>query len=103
MAFSPVVSSYLSSITSTFDSSIYTNYVNVYFSIPKLDDTIYEIWASYVKLWLKSQRYVDHISQNVSTIGFVAVTRWLKIDAQLCINSSLKQPFYSYKTCFEIW
>ena len=42
------------------NSSIYTNYVNVHLSIDKLDGTNYDTWASNIKLWLKSQGYVDH-------------------------------------------
>ena len=42
------------------DPSIYTNYVNVHISIDKLDGTNYDTWASDIKLWLKSQGYVDH-------------------------------------------
>ena len=41
--------------------SIYTNYVNVHLSIDKLDGTNYDTWASDIKLWLKSQGYVDHL------------------------------------------
>jgi len=92
------------------DPSIYINYVNVRLSIDKLDGTNYNIWASYIKLWLKSQGYVDHlIHPNVVENG---VSRWLKIDAQACIvikstiHSSLKQFFCTYdtcETCSEVW
>ena len=79
------------------DPSIYTNYVNVHFSIDKLDGTNYDTWASDIKLWLKSQGYVDHLTHPLVVEN--EVSRWLKIDAQLCIvikstiDSSLKQIF----------
>jgi len=44
--------------------SIYTNYVNVHLSIKKLDKTNYDTWASDIKLWLKSQGYVDHLTRS---------------------------------------
>jgi len=80
-------------------SIIYTNYVNVHLSIDKLDKTNYDTWASDIKLWLKSQDYVDHLTQCVRTVAADESSRWLKIDAQLfivikyTIHSSLKQFF----------
>jgi len=89
------------------DPSIYTNYVNVHLSIEKLDGTNYDTWASDIKLWLKSQGYVDHLTHP--TVVENEVSRWLKINAQLCIvikstiQSSLKQIFRTYETCSEVW
>ena len=89
------------------DPFIYTNYVNVHLSIDKLDGTNYETWASDIKLWLKRQGYVDHLTHPTVTEN--EVSRWLKIDAQLCIviestiHSSLKQIFRTYETCSEVW
>ena len=89
------------------DPSIYTNYVNVHLSIDKLDGTNYDTWASDIKLWLKSQGYVDHLTHP--TLAENEVVRWSKIDAQLCIvikstiHSSLKQIFRTYETCSEVW
>ncbi|XP_052737011.1 uncharacterized protein LOC128197982 [Vigna angularis] len=94
---------------SSSDPSIYTNYVNVHLSIDKLDGTNYATWASDIKLWLKSQGYLDHLTQNVTTAPIDDTSRWMKIDAQLCIvikstiHSSLKQMFRSYETCSEVW
>jgi len=45
------------------DSSIYTNYVYFHLSIDKLDKTNYDTWASDIKIWLKSQGYVDHLTK----------------------------------------
>jgi len=79
----------------------YTNYVNVHLSINKLDGKNYHTWASDIRLWLKSQGYVDHLTTSVPENE---VSRWSKIDAQLCmvlkstIHSSLKQIFRSYET-----
>jgi len=92
-----------------FDLSIYTNYVNIYPTIDKLDGTNYDTWASDIKLWLKSQGYVDHLTQSVTNIAENEVSLWLKIDAQLCfvlkftIHLSLKQFFRVYETCVEVW
>jgi len=44
-----------------FDSSIYTIYVNVHLFIEKFDGINYDTWTLYIKLWLKSQGYVDHL------------------------------------------
>ena len=77
----------------------YTNYVNVHLSIDKLDGKNYDTWASDIRLWLKSQGYVDHLTTSVANVPENEVSRWLKIDAQLCmvlkstIHSSLKQIF----------
>jgi len=87
----------------------YTNYVNVHLSIDKLDGKNYDTWASDIRLWLKSQGYVNHLTTSVANVPENEVSRWLKIDAQLCmvlkstIHSSLKQIFSSYETCSEIW
>jgi len=75
------LSSNLSFATSASNPSIYTNYINVHLSIDKLDDTNYAIWASDVKLWLKSQGYVNQITQKVIATNFAKDTHWLKIDA----------------------
>jgi len=89
------------------DPSIYTNYVNVHLSIDKFDGTNYDIWALDIKLWLKSQGYVDHFTHP--NVFENEVSRWLKIDAQLCIiikstiHSSLKQNFRTYETCSKFW
>ena len=54
-----------------------------------------------------SQGYVDHLTHP--TVAENEVSRWLKIDAQLCIvikstiHSSLKQIFRTYETCSEVW
>ena len=72
----------------------------------KLDGTN---WASYIKLWLKSQDYVDHLTQCVRIVYADEASRWLKIDAQLCIvvkstiHSSSKQFFRVFETCSEVW
>jgi len=42
-----------------------TNYVNVHLSIDKLDGTNYDTWASDIRLWLKSQGYVDQLTTSV--------------------------------------
>jgi len=90
-----VLSVMASFATTMLDSSIYTNYVNVHLSIDKLDGTNYETWVSYIKLWLKSQDYVDHLTHP--NVAENEVSGWLKIDAQLCIiikstiHSSLKK------------
>ena len=87
----------------------YTNYVNVHLSIDKLNGKNYDTWASDIRLWLKSQGYVDHLTMFVDNVLEKEVSRWLKTDAQLCmvlkstIHSSLKQIFLSYETCSEIW
>jgi len=77
------------------DRSIYTNYVNAHLSIDKLDGTNYDTWALYIKLWLKSQAYVNGLTRP--NVAENEVSCWLKIDAQLCIvikytiQSSLKK------------
>jgi len=97
-----------STVATLFDLSICTNYVNVHLSIDKLDGTNYDTWASNIKLWLKSQCYVDHLTQCVSNVAKNEVFCWLKVDAKLCIiiNStiyfSLKQNFYAYETCSKV-
>ena len=62
MASSIVATTVASSAVIMPNSSIYTNYVNVHLSIDKLDGTNYDTWASDIKLWLKSQGYVDHLT-----------------------------------------
>jgi len=87
----------MASSTTISDSSIYTNYVNVHLSIDKLDGTNYDTWASDITLWLKCQRYIDHLTKCGVDVNENEVSRWLKIDAQLCIvikstiHSSLKK------------
>ena len=106
---SSATGSMTSSTTTMSNSSIYTNHVNVHLFIDKLDGTNYDTWASDIKLWLKSQYYVHHLTQCVSTVFTYEAFRWLKIDAQLCIvikyiiHSSLKQFFHVFKTCSEVW
>ncbi|WVY93382.1 hypothetical protein V8G54_032470 [Vigna mungo] len=52
---------------------------------------------------------VDHLTKNVTSATIEDTSRWMKIDAQLCIvikstiHSSLKQMFRSYETCSEVW
>jgi len=90
----------MASSTTVFDSFIYTNYVNIHLLIDKLDGTNYDTWASNIKLWLKSQGYVDHLTKCGVDVDENEVSRWLKSDAQLCIvikstiHSSLKQIFF---------
>jgi len=89
------------------DPPFYTNYDNVHLSINKLNGTNYDTWTSYIKLWLKIQGYVDHLTRP--NVVENEVSHWLKIDAQLCIvikftiQSSLKQIFRTYETCSEVW
>lgn len=64
MASPTVVSSNLFSVINVSDRSIYTNYVNMHLSIDELDDINYTTYASDIKLWLKSQGYVDHITKK---------------------------------------
>jgi len=91
------------------NSSIYTNYVNVYLSIDKLNETNYDTWASGIKLWINSQGYVDHLTKYGVDVDENDIFCWLKIDAQLCIiiksiiHSSLKQFFRSYEMCSKAW
>lgn len=94
-------------VATTCDPSIYINYVNVKLSIDKLDRCNYDTWASNIKLYHKSQSYVDHLTQNVATIAKNELSYWLKIHAQLCIvpkstiHSSLKQIFYVVKKYYS--
>ena len=94
MASSAAATTVASSTVIMPNPSIYTNYVNVHLSIDKLDGTNYDTWLSNIKLWLKSQGYVDHLTHPI--VAKNEVSRWLKIDAQLCIvikstiHSSLK-------------
>jgi len=84
----------------------YTNYVNVHLSIDKLDDTNYDTWASNIRLWLKSQGYIDHLTTSVANVPENEVSRWSKIDAHAWFSNqplTLKQIFCSYETCLEIW
>jgi len=89
------------------DPSIYTNYVNIHLSIDKFDGINYETWTSDFKLWLKSQGYVHHLTHP--NVAENEVSRWLKIDAQLCILikfticSSLKQFFRTYEIFSKVW
>ena len=81
--------------------------MSIFISIDKLDGTNYNTWASDIKLWLKSQCYVDHLTRP--NVVENEVSRWLKIDAQLCIvikstiHSFLKQFFRTYETCSKVW
>jgi len=107
MASSATAATVASSAIIMSNPSIYTNYVNVHLSIYKLDGTNYDTWASDIKLWLKSQDYVDHLTHP--NVAENEVFLWFKIDSQLCvvikstIHSSLKQIFRTYETCSEVW
>ena len=107
MASSAAATTVASSAIIMSDPSIYTNYANVHLSIDKMDGTNYDTWASYIKLWFKSQGYVDCLTHP--TVAENEVSRWLKKDAQLCIvikstiHSCLKQIFCTYEACSEIW
>ena len=65
--------------------------------------------ASDIRLWLKSQRYLDHLASKAPSLTPVEDDRWETIDAQLCVvlkgtlDPSLKQLFCSYETCAQIW
>jgi len=83
MASFAVVATVASSAVIMSDPSIYTNYVNVHLSIDKLDGTNYDTGSLDIKLWLKSQSYVDHLTHP--NVAENEVSCWLKIDAQLCI------------------
>jgi len=91
------------------DPSIYINYVNVHLSIDKLTGPNYATWSSDVRLWLKSQRYLDHLAPKARTLTPAEDDCWETIDAQLCVvlkgtlDPSLKQLFHFYKTCAQIW
>ena len=67
------------------DPSIYTNYVNVHLSIDKLIGANYTTWSSDVRLWLKSQRYLDHLALKAPALSPAEVDRWEIIDSQLCV------------------
>jgi len=90
------------------DPSIYTNYVNVHLSTDKLTGPNYATWSSDGRLWLKSQRYLDHLVPKAPTLSPAENDRWETIDAQLCVilkgtlDPSLKQLFRSYETCAKI-
>ena len=90
------------------DPSIYTNYVNVHLSVKKLTGPNYATWSLDVRLWLKSQRYVDHLSSKAPTLTPAEADCWETIDAQLCVvlkgtlDPSLKQLFRSYEICAQI-
>jgi len=61
-----------------------------------------------VRLWLKSQRYLNHLARKAPTLTLVEDDRWETIDAQLCVvfngtlDPSLKQFFCSYEKCAQI-
>jgi len=99
---STTIGSMASSVATMLNPFIYTNYVNVHLYIDKLDETNYDTWTSDIKLWLKSQDYVDHLTQCVRNVVIDEAFCWLKIDAQLCIaiksiiHLSLKTNF----SCF---
>jgi len=88
--------------------SIYTNYINVYLSIDKLTNPNYATWSSDARLWLKSQRYLDHLVPKEHTLTPAEDDYWETIDAQLYVvlkdtlDISLKQLFRSHETCTEI-
>jgi len=62
-----------------------------------------------VKLWLKRQGYLDHLTLKVSNVALNDFCCWKRIDAHLCmvlkntIQSSLKPMFRTYDTCYEVW
>jgi len=97
------------SVSVVSDPSVYTNYVNVHLSIDKLIGPNYAIWSSDVRLWLKSQKYLDHLAPKAPTLTPAEDDRWDTIDAQLCVvlkdtlDPSLKEDFCSYETCAQIW
>jgi len=108
MAYS-AASSHSENSSGVSDPSIYTNYVNVHLSIDKLTGHNYATWSSDVRLWLKSQRYLDHLVPKAPTLTPTENDRWETIDVQLCVvlkgtfDPSLKQLFRSYETCAQIW
>ena len=65
IASSAATTTMASSVVIMPNSSIYINYVNVHLSIDKYDGTNYDTWASDIKLWLKSQGYVDHLTHPI--------------------------------------
>jgi len=97
------------SASASSDPSVYINYVNVHLSINKLTDPNYATWSLDVRLWLKSQRYLDYLASKAPTLTLADDDRWKTIDGQLCVvlkgtlDSSLKQLFRSYETCTKIW
>ena len=105
VASSAAAATMTSTVAIMLDLSIYTIYVNVHLSIDKLDGTDYDTWTLDIELWLKSQCYVDHLTRP--NLAENEVSRWLKIDAQLCIvikstiHSFLKQFFRTYETCLK--
>jgi len=46
-----------------------------------LDITNYDTRASNIKLWLKSEGYVHHLTQLVANVAKNELSGWLKIDA----------------------
>ena len=95
--------------TSKSDAVVFTNYVTAPLSIDKLDGSNYDSWASDIKLWLKGQGYVDHLTTKEESVPPADLSKWSKIDAQLCsiikstIHPSLKQIFCSHDTCESVW
>jgi len=91
------------------DPSIYTNYVNVHLSIDKLTQPNYVTWSSDVRLWLTSQRYLDHLAPKAPSLTPTEDDRWETIDVELCVvlkgtlDPLLKQLFCSYETGAQIW
>jgi len=65
-------------------STFFTNYVNVPFSINKLD-AIHMIFGHLIpKLWLKREDYVNHVTHKTTSIDEKDVHHWSKVDAQVC-------------------
>ena len=91
------------------DASVFTNLVTAPLSTDKLDGSNYDSWASDIKLWLKGQGYVDHLTTREDSVAEAERQKWSKIDAQLydiiksTIHPSVKQIFRSHDTCESVW
>ena len=108
LGFSLSSSTMASSAATKSNSSIYTNHVNVHLSIDKLDRINYDTWASNIKLWLKSQSYVDYLTHNVVTIVGNEASQLLKLMLIYAWFSSLLfiyhwNIFRASETCLEVW
>jgi len=107
MASSAATSS--TSIASMSDSSIFPPNVNVHLPTDKLDGMNYSTWVCDVKLWLKSQGYLDYLTLKVTDVNTSEFPRWKRIDAHFCmvlkytIHASLKPLFCAYDTSYEVW
>ena len=92
-----------------FDLFVFRNHVNVHLPIHKLDGKNYATWTSDVKLWLESSRYLGYLTLKGTDIALYDFSRWKRLDAHLymvpksTIQSSLKQMFRAYGTCYEVW